>query len=323
MKNQEGEAGGTMLVAVQQAGPNEYALGHSDRELDRLSMQAQTFDAFTRQLLREAGLGSGMRVLDVGCGSGDVAFLAAQLVGPTGCVIGVDRTAAAIARGRSRAESKRISNVHFVEGDPTQMKFDKDFDALVGRLILMYYPDPVDALRKLLPHLRPGGIVVFQEIDASGCKSHPVSPTYQRCVDWITQTFHLTGAQTQAGLELPRTFQSAGLPAPTLRLDAAVGAGPDTPAYKMLPEIVRSLLPAMERLGIATAAEVEVESLALRIRDEVVANNGIVISPSLIGAWATHETATIKRNGNPIPKSMNELRSRFTNVRSRGLVLPR
>jgi hypothetical protein len=64
----------------------------------------------------------------------------------------------------------------------------------------------------------------------------------------------------------------------------------------MLPEIVRSLLPAMESLGIATAAEVEVESLGLRIRDEVVANNGIVISPSLIGAWATHETATIQRN---------------------------
>jgi hypothetical protein len=52
----------------------------------------------------------------------------------------------------------------------------------------------------------------------------------------------------------------------------------------------------MERLGIATAAEVEVESLGHRIRDEILANNGIVISPSLIGAWATHKTAPIKRN---------------------------
>ena len=241
MKTRKAKQGETMLVAAQQPGPNEYALGHSDRELDRLSMQAQVFEPFTRQLFREAGLGSSMRVLDVGCGSGDVAFLAAQLVGPTGCVIGVDSTAAAIARGRSRAESKRISNVHFVEGDPTQMKFDKDFDALVGRLILMYYPNPVDALRKLLPHLRPGGIVAFQEVDASGCKSHPISPTYQRCVEWIMQTFRVTGAQSKIGLELHSIFQSAGLPAPRLRLDAAVGAGPDTPAYKMLPEIVRSL----------------------------------------------------------------------------------
>jgi SAM-dependent methyltransferase len=181
-----------------------------------------------------------------------------------------------------------------VEGDPTLIKFDQPFDAVVGRLILMYCPDPVDALQKMLPHLRPGGIVAFQEIDAAGCKSHPASPTHERCVDWITRTFHLTGAQTKTGLELHRIFQSAGLPAPTLRLDAAMGAGPNTLAYEMLPEIVRSLLPAMERLGIATAAEVEVENLGLRIREEVLANNGIVISPSLIGAWATRENAPIK-----------------------------
>jgi ubiquinone/menaquinone biosynthesis C-methylase UbiE len=288
MRHQENEIGGTMSVAVQQAGTNGYALGHSERELDRLSGQAQIFDPFTRQLFGEASLGSGMRVLDVGCGSGDVAFLAAQMVGSDGSVIGVDRTPAAIARARSRAESKRISNVSFVEGDPTQMKFGEDFDALVGRLILMYYPDPVDALRRLLPHLRPGGVVAFQEIDVSGCKSHPASPTHERCVDWITRTFHLTGAQTRIGLELHSIFQSAGLPAPTLRLDAAVGAGPDTWAYEMLPEIVRSLLPPMERLAIATAAEVEIESLGRRIREEVLANNGIIISPSLIGAWARH-----------------------------------
>ena len=284
------------MLAVQQTGLEEYALGHSERELDRLSMQAHAFDPFTRHLFRDAGLGSGMRVLDVGCGSGDVAFLAAQLVGPTGSVIGVDRTPAAISRARTRAESKRISNVQFVEGDPTEMTFDEDFDAVVGRLILMYYSDPVDALRKLLLDLRPGGLVAFQEVDSSGCKSHPISPTYQRCLEWIMQTFRVTGAQATIGLELHSIFQSAGLPAPTLRLDAAVGAGPDTPAYKTLPEIVRSLLPAMERLGIATAAEVEVESLGHRIRDEILANNGIVISPSLIGAWATHKTAPIKRN---------------------------
>jgi ubiquinone/menaquinone biosynthesis C-methylase UbiE len=294
MRNQENEIGGTTLVAVQQTGTNRYALGHSQRELDRLSLQAQIFDPFTRQLFHAAGLGSGMRILDVGCGSGDVAFLAAQLVEPTGYVLGVDRAAAAIACAQSRAESKRISNVHFVEGDPTQMQFGEDFDAVVGRLILMYYPDPVDALRRLLPHLRPGGIVAFQEIDAGGCKSHPASPTHERCVDWITRTFHLTGAQTKTGLELHGIFQRAGLPAPTLRLDAAVGAGPDTPAYEMLPEIVRSLLPAMESLGIATVAEVGIESLGRRIREEVIANHGIVISPSLIGAWATHETATIQ-----------------------------
>ena len=61
-----------------------YALGHSEQELQRLSRQGQAFEPFTRQLFEEAGISRGMRVLDVGCGSGDIAFLAADLVGTGG-----------------------------------------------------------------------------------------------------------------------------------------------------------------------------------------------------------------------------------------------
>ena len=68
-----------------------YALGHSEKELQRLSRQGQVFGPFTRQLFEQAGISQGMRVLDVGCGSGDVAFLAADLVGLSGEVVGVDR----------------------------------------------------------------------------------------------------------------------------------------------------------------------------------------------------------------------------------------
>jgi cyclopropane fatty-acyl-phospholipid synthase-like methyltransferase len=64
--------------------PTTYALGHSDQELERLSRQAQVFEPFTRQLFQQAGLTTGMRVLDVGCGSGDVTFLAADLAGQAG-----------------------------------------------------------------------------------------------------------------------------------------------------------------------------------------------------------------------------------------------
>src|SRR5215469_4048171 len=54
----------------------DYALGHSSSELDRLSFQGTVFAPYTRQLFKEAGLATGMRVLDVGSGSGDVSFLA-------------------------------------------------------------------------------------------------------------------------------------------------------------------------------------------------------------------------------------------------------
>lgn len=79
---------------------------------------------------------------------------------------------------------------------------------------------------------------------------------------------------------------AAGLPGPTMRMDALIGGGPDCPAYEMVAEVTRSLLPVMEKLNIATATEVDVSGLAQRLRDEVVAAKGVVLSPGLIGAWS-------------------------------------
>src|SRR5215469_332376 len=162
-----------------------YALGHLEQELERLSRQAEVFDPFTHQLLQQAGISTGMRVLDVGCGAGDVAFLVADLVGSTGGVVGVDRAAEAIQRATMRAQARHLENVKFLEGDPTRMHFDQPFDAIVGRLVLMYYPDPIDAVRKLAGHVREGGLVVFQEFDIANCRSLPPAPTFDRSVGWI------------------------------------------------------------------------------------------------------------------------------------------
>ncbi len=75
-----------------------YVLGHTEQELERLMTQSQLFEPFTAQLFRDAGIAPGMRVLDVGSGSGDVSFLAARMVGPSGHVVGVDRSAVALFR---------------------------------------------------------------------------------------------------------------------------------------------------------------------------------------------------------------------------------
>jgi SAM-dependent methyltransferase len=263
-----------------------YALGHSQQELERLTRQAQVFEPFTRQLLHEAGVSAGMRILDVGCGSGDVTLLAAELVGKSGEIIGVDRAAAAVQRATVRAQARAAGNVRFLQGDPTDMQFDRPFDAVVGRLVLMYYPDPINAIRKLMAHVRNGGLIVFQEFDMANARSLPVAATFERHVDWIRQTLAATGARTQLGLELYSVFLAAGLPGPSMRMDALISGGPDSPAYELVTEVVRSLLPVMESLRIATATEVDISSLARRMRDEVVAAKGVLLSPALIGAWS-------------------------------------
>ena len=241
-----------------------YALGHSEQELERLSRQAQAFGAlYASTVTTSRDQHRHARFCDVGCGSGDVAFLAADLVGPTGEVIGADRAAAAAQRATARAQARDLRNVKFLEGDPTEMQFDRPFDAVIGRLVLMYYPDPVDAVRRLGGHVREGGRIIFQEFDIANCRSLPPAPTFERHISRIKQTLSATGARTQLGLELYSVLVAAGLPGPTMRMDAVIGGGPDCPVYELVVQkYLGSLLPVMEKLKIATATEVGVASLA-------------------------------------------------------------
>ena len=70
----------------------------SDYEMARLELQGRALAPATRMIFATAGIRPGMRVLDLGCGAGDVAFVAANLVGPDGEVVGVDRSPEALAR---------------------------------------------------------------------------------------------------------------------------------------------------------------------------------------------------------------------------------
>src|SRR4029077_20794169 len=101
------------------------------------------------RVFHDAGIGPGRRVLDIGSGAGDVAMLAAKLVGPSGAVVGVERDATTIARARARVAAAGLSNVSFVHGDVAGVESAETFDAVVGRLILEYIPHPGSVLHSL------------------------------------------------------------------------------------------------------------------------------------------------------------------------------
>lgn len=264
----------------------EYALGHSSHELDRLTFQGSVFAPFTRQLFTQAGIKPGMHVLDVGSGSGDVTFLVADLVGENGHVLGVDRSAAAVQRARSRAVCRNHGNVTFVVGDPAVMNFDRPFDAIVGRFVLMYQDDPVWSLKKITKHLRANGVVVFQEVDSSTCRSRPAVSAFDEAARWLHEALRGSGARPELGLEMHSLFLKSGFPAPEMRVDAVVSGAAESPVYRLLAEAIRSLVPTLQRLNIASPARVQIESLADRIRNEVVTKRAVVVSYGLVGAWA-------------------------------------
>ena len=267
--------------------PDAYALGRSDAETARLILQHQVYAHTTRALFTAAGITAGMRVLDLGSGAGDVALLVAELVGPQGAVVGVDANADILTVARTRAAVAGRTNLEFRAGDLDQVGLGNDFDAVVGRWILMYLPDPADLVRRAAGRLRPGGIVAFQESDLRNpLRPYPAGPLHDEVIRWMTPPPGAPGPDTAAGPKLYATFLRAGLPAPQLRLESPIGGGPTWPGYDYLTATLRSLLPFLEQIGTVTAGQVDLDTLADRLRAEMVDQDGIQVLPAVIGAWS-------------------------------------
>ena len=265
----------------------EYIPGHSPAERRRLVEQGSLIAEFTDQVLRESGLAAGMRVLDLGCGMGDLSLLAARIVGPEGAVVGVDRDAGALAAARTRAEEAGFQNISFIQQPVEELALPPGFDAVIGRLILMHLARPEEAVRRAVELLNPGGLAVFVETDMEiGGRSSPPVPAYDRCLEWIRITMQRSGVHTGMGMRLYPCFRAAGLRDPRMRFAAGVGGGADFFAYGLYADMARTLLPRMESLGIATAGEVGIDTLAERMRAEAVAAGSQIVTAPLIAAWA-------------------------------------
>ena len=264
-----------------------YLLGHTPAALQRLLAQGQMVNPFTRQVLENAGLSRGMKVLDVGCGPGDVSLIAAELVGETGSVLGIDQSEKPLQMARLRAQAAALTQGSFQVSDLLHLTLDQEFDAIVGRFILAHLPEPSVVLRQLTEHLKPGGIVVFQEYDLSTRTndSYPPSPLWERVWNWSTQAFQLGGGELEMGMKLPGTLLEAGLPVPHICYEAAIGTGPDWLGYEWRAETVRIFMPLIKQFGIATEEDIGIETLADRLREEIVSRRGVARGPALISAW--------------------------------------
>ena len=263
----------------------DYILGTGAAEQERLRAQGDAVGPMTERLLAQAGVGKGMRVLDLGCGAGDVAILLARLVGSSGAVLGVDRELAMLSKARERVAELGLTQVSFVQGDFRQLGAEVGtFDAAFGRLVLMYQADPVEAIKAVSSRVRPGGIIVFQEYDSTIPPTSLVRlPLHVQVRDWIWETLRRSGVDAQVGFKLYSLFMEAGLPAPEVRAEAMVQT--PTTRYPTVP-LVRSLLPKMVAYRIANEAEVDVDTLEQRLLAERRTANTAYVGQVAFGAWA-------------------------------------
>jgi len=268
--------------------PVTYVCGHSPRELERLEAQAAFFADISRRALAAAGVGPGMRVLDIGCGVGDLSFLAGDLVGPAGAVTGVDRASEAIDIAEARRRDRSLAHVRFITGEIDMLEGGDQFDALVGRFVLMHQPDPARTLRHAACFVRSGGVVAILESHMAGSfagvHSHPFSPSYNRILETIVRILQSAGAHIDMGLRLHRTFVDAGLPAPKVSFEARVDGGPDARTYRYICDSLRSMLPIGQRAGATTLSMADVDALESTLRSEVIEGGGVLTSPIVVAA---------------------------------------
>ena len=153
----------------------DYVLATGDAAANRLRILHNIYGPGARRVLREAGIEPGMRVADLGCGVGMVTQVLAEVVGPTGEVVGVDFSSAQIEQARTLLPTP-MSNVRFVEASATETGLSREsFDLVYCRFLLIHLTQPDLALREMYNLLKPNGILVCEDGDLTSAGSEPHS----------------------------------------------------------------------------------------------------------------------------------------------------
>lgn len=260
-----------------------YSLGSNDAELTRLEQQSARIAEPTRVLLSAAGIGPGMRVLDLGTGIGDSAVILAELVGPTGSVVGLDVDPRMVEVARSRCAD--LPNVSFVQGDVTAVPGDGEYDAVVSRLLVLHLADRTAALRHYLSAVRPGGLMVTIDYDTRAAGAEPAVPLVSQLFELVEATLRSAGADPRIGSRLQEIHRDLGLD-DVQGLAITQYLSPDDPVGPgLLRGVVGTLAPRMVAAGLVSSDELDLDTLAARIAAELQASRSVFVPPTLAAAW--------------------------------------
>jgi SAM-dependent methyltransferase len=231
-----------------------------------------------------------MKVVVLGAGTGDVALLVAERVGASGAVLGVDDDPERIADARRRAREQRFEQVRLSAQRLDAVAVDGPFDAVFGAFSLMRESDPVGAIRTAAGLVRIGGRVVFAEWHFESMlwgltSSWPELPAYARFARWTVAALRCSGAHADMGLRLVNGFVEAGLPLPHVRTALRAVDGHCAAGFGFFAETLREQLPVLERVGILSSEDAQVEPLIEQMRSEALASGGHAFLPLLAGAW--------------------------------------
>jgi SAM-dependent methyltransferase len=254
---------------------NTLKIAHKKRGLDPLplafyvsimlliliGMNMKRSNSTTERLFRSAGISEGMSVLELGSGPGEVSELLSEIVGSAGSVLAIDHSEEMISSAQKSFEKSGKNNVRFLQGDlndaPKYLeRVDRStFDAVVGRRVLMYLPNPDRVLLGLLPWLREDGLVVFEEYDSTICPGFVVNmPAHERGVSLLDKMLSEEGVDQSMGFHLPAIFIKAGLKFEAIWAEAVIDGQGD---QYTLGELLELLKPRLESSEVAATPEID------------------------------------------------------------------
>ncbi len=191
----------------------DYVLGTHDDEVARLGLQHRVWRPVVTECWRRAGLTTGWRVVDVGAGPGYATADLAEIVGPTGAVLAVERSARFLEVARERCQRRGVDNVEFREADLMEGSLGEiGFDAAWCRWVASFVSSPKKLIENIAGALRPGGIAIFHEYsDYETFRFMPIKPALESFSREVMASWRASGGEPNIARELPQLLSAAGL----------------------------------------------------------------------------------------------------------------
>jgi SAM-dependent methyltransferase len=191
----------------------DYVLGTHDEEVARLGLQHRVWRPIATDCWRRAGITTGSRVIDVGAGPGYATVDLAEIVGPTGEVLAVERSARFLEVAKQSCAARRLSQVRFQEADLMDHPLGPlHFDYAWCRWVASFVSSPEKLINNIASALRPGGLAIFHEYSHyETFRLAPRRPAVESFAQEVMKSWRAAGGEPDVALEFPRLFAAAGL----------------------------------------------------------------------------------------------------------------
>lgn len=262
-----------------------YAIRGGREGYNRLLVLARASGPDTAALFGRAGIRSGMKCIDLGCGRGEVSFEMARRVQPGGFVTGVDMDEVKLDLAREAAMRRGVGNVEFLSRNVNNWDEPAVYDLVYSRFLLQHLSEPVSLLHRMWAAVRPGGVLIVEDADFDGWCCYPPDEGFDFFVRVYVEVIRLRGGDHATGRKLYHYFLEAGIPTPQMALvqSVCVSGESKTLAWLTLDAISEAVLSE----GVATPDEVAAALASLRqfTDDETT----LIARPRIFQLWSTCE----------------------------------